>query len=122
MQILCDESGYVTSFALVGTLVDGIEVALPEDAQHFTEHFSAYRIRDGDLLFDEAQADILEKEEKANDLRHRRDSECFSIINRGQLWYEGLSIQQLLELRKWYKAWLNVTETGVVPEKPAWLT
>ena len=34
---------------------------------------------------------------------------------------EGVSITQLLELRQWYKAWLNVTETMVVPEKPAWL-
>jgi len=27
-----------------------------------------------------------------------------------------------LELREWYKAWLNVTETRVVPERPTWLT
>ena len=122
MQVLTDEKGFVTSFALVGTLVDGQEVNEPKDIPHFEQNFSAYRIRDGNLSFVEEQADALSKEAKAADLRHLRETECFSVINRGQLWYEGLSIQQLLELRKWYKAWLNVTETEVMPEKPAWLT
>ena len=62
-----------------------------------------------------------ETEAVKENLRNRREVECFSVINRGQLWYEGVSIAQLLELRKWYKAWLNVTDTLVVPEKPTWL-
>jgi superfamily II RNA helicase len=61
-------------------------------------------------------------EEQKEDLRKRREAECFSVINRGQLWYEGVSLVQLLELRSWYKSWLNVTETMVVPDKPSWLT
>ena len=61
-------------------------------------------------------------EEQKEDLRKRRETECFSVINRGQLWYEGVSLVQLLELRSWYKSWLNVTETMVVPDKPSWLT
>ena len=60
-------------------------------------------------------------EETKEEYRHRREKECFAVINRGQLWYESVSLTQLLELRQWYKAWLNVTETMVIPEKPAWL-
>ena len=60
-------------------------------------------------------------EETKEEYRLRREKECFSVINRGQLWYEGISITQLLELRKWYKDWLAVTETMVIPEKPEWL-
>ena len=54
-------------------------------------------------------------------LRRRRETECFSIINRGYLWYTQLSEQQLVELNEWYNAWLNVTETRTVPQKPVWL-
>lgn len=54
-------------------------------------------------------------------LRRRRETECFSMINRGQLWYDGLSAEQKTELDKWYKAWLDVTDTLTVPDKPEWL-
>lgn len=54
-------------------------------------------------------------------LRTRRESECFLIINRGQLWYAFLTAEQLQELKSWYQAWLDITETGVIPEKPSWL-
>ena len=64
---------------------------------------------------------MLLSEAKKDEFRLRREKECFSVINRGQLWYEGISLTQLLELQKWYQAWLNVTETMVVPEKPTWL-
>ena len=54
-------------------------------------------------------------------LRQRRKDECFKIINRGQLWYNCLTIEQKAELNCWYHAWLNITETGVVPSVPKWL-
>lgn len=53
--------------------------------------------------------------------RNRREVECFSIINRGNLWYANLTEEQILELDKWYKAWLDVTETKIIPDKPEWL-
>jgi hypothetical protein len=55
-------------------------------------------------------------------LRERRVTECFSIINRGKLWYDCLTVEQLAELKSWYWKWLNVTETLVVPDKPKWLS
>lgn len=61
------------------------------------------------------QEDIL------NNLRTRREKECFSIINRGQLWYDTLNEEQLEELKDWYNAWLDVTETKQIPEKLEWI-
>lgn len=54
-------------------------------------------------------------------LRERRKRECFPIINRGALWYDRLTKTQINELYYWYQAWLDVTETGVIPPKPLWL-
>lgn len=122
MKVLLDEKGYITNFALVGDLVDGIEVPDPEDADYFAAHFSAYLVRDGTATFDEEQEKALQNVAELDELRTRREVECFSVINRGQLWYEGVSVVQLLELRQWYKDWLAVTETLTVPDKPTWLT
>ncbi len=121
MKVLLDENGFIKSFALIGDLVDGIDIPDPDDVEHFTEHYSAYKVTDGKALLDDIQQKALQDKAVLDDLRTRRETECFSVINRGQLWYEGISIAQLLELRKWYKAWLNVTETKVVPDKPSWL-
>ena len=51
-------------------------------------------------------------------IRQRRKDECFPIINRGVLWYNCLTIEQKSQLNGWYHAWLNATETGVIPPKP----
>ena len=56
-----------------------------------------------------------------NELRKAREKECFPIINRGKLWYDCLTPLQLGELKAWYWAWLNVTETLIMPVKPTWL-
>jgi hypothetical protein len=56
-----------------------------------------------------------------NYLRFLRNQHCFSIINRGRLWYDTLNETQIEELKTWYMAWLDVTETKVIPDKPSWL-
>lgn len=56
-----------------------------------------------------------------NTFREERERECFSIINRGALWYERLTSEQKAELQVWYQAWLDVTETKQQPKKPIWL-
>ena len=122
MQVLCDERGFVQSFAFVGNLVNCTEVPEPEKLDQFLHQFYAFRLQDGKLVYDPAEYEAYQTEELKTEYRQRREKECFSVINRGQLWYEGVSLSQLIELRAWYKAWLNVTETMVVPETPAWLT
>lgn len=67
----------------------------------------------------EGVENILEMTE--NDYRYQREIECFPIINRGILWYERLSAEQKEELNIWYQAWLDVTETKIIPDKPTWL-
>ena len=75
--------------------------------------------------------DVLEQlqEQKIKDnllaelqnIRTRREIECFSVINRGQLWYNKLTDDQKNELSEWYQQWLDAPETGVIPKKPSWL-
>ena len=54
-------------------------------------------------------------------LRGYRNEVCFTIINRGKIWYDTLTEEQIEELRIWYNAWLDVTNTNIIPEKPEWL-
>ena len=60
-------------------------------------------------------------QEKIRQLREQREYECFTIINRGKLWYDNLNQEQLEELNKWYIEWLNVTETLREPDEPEWI-
>lgn len=64
---------------------------------------------------------VLSDEQILMNLRNQREVECFHIINRGKLWYDTLTTEQVTELDEWYKAWLDVTETRVIPTKPSWL-
>lgn len=58
---------------------------------------------------------------KLEELRARREYECFSIVNRGEIWYKRLTEEQKLELDQWYQKWLDVTITLEEPTKPEWL-
>lgn len=121
MKIKTDENGYVKSYAFIGDFIDSIEVAEPENTEYFESNFDAYCVRDGTLVFDETKSNIVQKEKAENEYRQKREKECFSVINRGLLWYETLTIKQKAELGIWYKAWLDGTETLTVPKKPTWL-
>lgn len=67
------------------------------------------------------KAEEFNKRHNLRELRERREEECFAIINRGELWYERLTVPQKQELDKWYSAWLDVTETNEIPNKPEWI-
>ena len=121
MKVKKDEKGFISEFTLVGNLVDGIEIPNPENLEHFLEHYEAYTVHNGVLLFDSGHDEEVADNATKAELRIRREKECFSFINRGQLWYGMLTVKQIAELTAWYKAWLKVTDTKVVPEKPSWL-
>lgn len=53
--------------------------------------------------------------------REMRNRECYSIINRGKLWYDHLTLAQQTELNDWYEQWLDVTETFAAPITPEWV-
>lgn len=73
------------------------------------------------LTFNSDKYNERKKLEKIETLRRRRASECFPIINRGQLWYNTLTDSQKTELENWYNSWLDVTETLKTPTKPNWI-
>lgn len=69
---------------------------------------------------------VVDKERYEHDrlvqnIRFRRERECFAIVNRGEVWYNMLTNEQKEELQVWYRAWLDAPETLIIPEKPHWL-
>lgn len=60
-------------------------------------------------------------QQNIKNLRNKREAICFSVINRGGLWYEKLTNSQKTELSEWYDAWLEVTETLIEPQTPSWI-
>lgn len=124
MKVLID-NGYIVSYALIGELVGGIEVSAPvdiNDLRHFESNFTAYKVVGGSLEFDEAKSEELKTDSLREELRQRRDVECFPFVDRGRFWYDSLTAEQLQELNSFYLAWLDVTETLAPPERPSWLT
>lgn len=99
MQITLNDQGYIESYALIGGLVDGIEIEAPDDLlEDFKQHPEAYKLEDGVLVLD---ADKLKADADAAELtiiRRRRETECFAYINRGELWYSLLTDEQKVEL------------------------
>ena len=73
----------------------------------------------------------LTDEQILDNLRARREYECFSYINRGVLWYNTLTTEQQQQLNTWYQAWLDVPQVyqetkpanieTIIPQKPSWL-
>jgi hypothetical protein len=120
MQVLI-EDGYVVSYATFGGFVNGIEIQEPDNLQHFEDNFEAYKIVDNKLVYDEEKGKEISAEKAKFELRERRQTECFDVIDRSKLWYDTLTEEQLSELKKWYLDWLDVTETGIIPIRPNWL-
>lgn len=59
-------------------------------------------------------------------LRALRETECFTVINRGKLWYDRLTSEQFEELNEWYTTWLDITKINnnkirEIPQKPKWM-
>ena len=95
--------------------VDGREPTKEEE--EIIKNHLEYKIVNGYAVKDVAAQDIADKQK----LRFLREKQCFPIINRGILWFNNLTIDQQDDLLTWYQAWLNVTDTKVIPTKPSWL-
>ena len=63
------ENSYVSSYALIGSIVGGIEAPDPPDVAHFEAHFQAYRLRDGTLEYDTEKKTELERKALCDELR-----------------------------------------------------
>lgn len=119
MQVKVDQDGYITDYCIGGSIADSVDVAQPEGFG--ADNYAAYKLIDSTLTLDTDRLAALQLADRQNAIRARRERECYSVINRGQLWYEGVSIAHLVELRKWYKAWLDAPATLIIPDKPDWL-
>lgn len=77
------------------------------------------------LLFDCFEYYNVSTEKKTNYknayYRSLRERICFPIVNRGKAWYDRLTAVQETELNTWYDAWLNITETYIIPDTPTWV-
>ncbi len=113
MKYEIDEKGFLTgNWASVGGFEKCIEIDELKEVD--------LNLRwNGITLVLDTNPKVIERELKT--LREKREIECFSVINRGQLWYNRLTEEQKVELDSWYNAWLDVTETMIIPEKPSWL-
>lgn len=123
MQVILNEQGFVDSYALIGGFESpSLVVDEPEDIEDFQVNYRSYYLSDDNMLIknNEKQAE-LENNKVLSNLRSQREKICFPYINRGDLWYNRLSDVQIAELNTWYQAWLDVTETKIIPEAPEWL-
>ena len=120
MQVTIN-NGYVESFSVNGQFVDGIEVEMPLDFEDFFKNYQAYTVSEGILVKNLDKLAEIQHEIILGQLREQRATECFPIINRGILWYDFLTEDQITELKIWYQAWLDVTDTLIVPEMPEWI-
>ena len=123
MQIILDEQGYVKSYATIGGFGSpSIAVNEPKDIDDFENNYRSYYLSEDNTLVksDDKQKEIENQRELTN-LRSQREKVCFPYINRGEMWYSRLSADQKEELNTWYQAWLEVTDTKVIPQTPEWL-
>lgn len=117
-----DDEGYVKDYILIGGVDDGIRVdRLAESIETDAVKIRSHKLVDGKLIFDTERFDYLMKQKHITRLRFIREEECFAVINRGEVWYRTLAEEQKNELQIWYEAWLDITETLVIPEKPTWI-
>ena len=123
MQVILNEQGYVQAYALIGSFgSDSVSVNEPEDLYDFEENYGSYCFsEDNALVKSDEKLKEIETERELASLRFQRENVCFPYINRGYLWYNRLTVEQKEELEIWYQAWLNVTDTKVIPATPEWL-
>lgn len=101
---------------------------ITDDMVEITEEEALLLFSARPLMYEDGHI-VIDAEEEAKDgykalkmnLRKRRETECFTYINRGSVWYTRLTEEQYDELNLWYQRWLEVTDTLEVPERPTWL-
>lgn len=120
MKIQIDKNGYVENYVIVGeSNVCNIEVEKPEGFS--PDKFQAWKYDGEKLVYDMEQAQKIQNNYRKNEIRARREKECFSYVNRGTLWYNKLTPEQDIEFQNWYDAWLEAPETLIIPKKLEWL-
>lgn len=123
MQVILNDQGYVKAYALIGGFGSpSVTVDEPTDINDFENNYRSYYLSEDNVLVksEDKQKEIDNNREMVF-LRSQREKACFPYINRGSLWYGKLTANQKEELDVWYQAWLDVTDTKIIPEMPEWL-
>lgn len=117
MQIQIDKDGYILGFCSIGGFENGIEV--PDSFLDGVDvsKLESYKYIGTTAVFDIERYRTIEQSKKRDEIRTRREIECFSIVDR-PLWVDTLTAEQRVQLKAWYQLWLNAPETMVIPEKP----
>lgn len=115
---LKNETGEIIGIAPKKLLDSMVEIDEDYDVGFDGKLYSETELQSDDYL---ARRNAFDNSIALIELRNQREEECFSVINRGALWYDRLTEEQKQELSAWYQAWLDAPQTNVVPAKPAWL-
>lgn len=124
MKVYLNEEGYAYLHAYDFEDVPDGYIFIPDDSidiQHFVEHRNCYKYEGGSLAYHPEREEAVKEEGNKNEIRIMRESICFPVINRGWLWYQNLTEQQIDELSSWYKAWLDAPQTMTTPEPLEWI-
>lgn len=131
LSTIAGEANYDNLSAALSEYQDFIYVTeIPKYRIHWQElHVRDYMLVVEDVSLDTERIEQIQRQELEY-LRTLREVECFSIVNRGVLWYNTLTDKQLQELKVWYDAWLDITTTyqpaieleDIIPKKPEWLS
>lgn len=123
MKVVLDNEGYVALWCDDNTDFPNEEaITVQQDiTEDFMINFSAYKMGSGKLVVDNIKLQAIKDEAYKNELRRLREEQCFPVINRGTYWYDMITYEQKEELRQWYIAWLNVTDTLEIPTMPSWI-
>lgn len=118
-----NEKNYITGWS-EDFFVEENRIAVEVDEEIYEDfelYFDGYRALNGKAIKDETAYEESVKERQRAIIRYTRETDVFPIINRGGIWYDTLTEQEKSDLMEWYQAWLDATETLIIPEKPAWL-
>lgn len=123
MHVILNEQGYVKAYALIGSFCsDFVTVSDPENIDDFENNYRSYYLSEGNVLVkSDDKLKEIEAERELVALRSQREKACFPYVNRGALWYSKLTDEQMDELDAWYQAWLDITDSKIIPDVPEWL-
>ena len=120
MKYLIKADGYVLMYSIDGGFDDWqYSEKIPPGFDPST--YTRFKQVNGELVFDPNREEELAKELVKSQLRELRSTTCFDVVNRGQVWYNTLTIEQNKDIEIWYEEWLRVTDTLIIPTKPSWL-
>lgn len=127
MEITLNNEGFVENYAVIGDIEGSITVQNPQDMPHFSEHYEAYKLVDGKLVFDENKGKAQEKEilaqkqlikQQENNLALAKFFECHPILwNDGKLYGITQEDQQEIALNL---TQYQLTVSAGLPAKLKW--